>query len=375
MRHVLRPGAVGACPRLRAYGLAVAVAGCLMADPASAALGPQLISEFDPATARVAVAPARRLTMAIAAPAIRPLRLAQVWGRQRPRVSRGFFGGGSDTPIFRPKMSAAPTAMRVKRLAPAFAPRNPSGVWITGFGPSGDTAYPSNTPPGLRPAYSVAPIHALRTVCVRLCDGYYWPISSNSSQSRLSRDAETCESSCGSPARLYLQQDLGSDVAGMRDLSGKPYKKLDTAFLYRKKYDPACRCKAEPWASTEASRHEEYALQQGSGADSGESTGSYEVIAGDYAPERAQELETASILDAAAVDAIEAANESTGGPARRRVFPDRIAVATSASPATKSITVRSAAGTKVFRPRPRKTVQNLGQPYVLGRKTVRVVSP
>ena len=341
MRHVLRPGAVGACPRLRAYGLAVAVAGCLMADPASAALGPQLISEFDPATARVAVAPARRLTMAIAAPAIRPLRLAQVWGRQRPRVSRGFFGGGSDTPIFRPKMSAAPTAMRVKRLAPAFAPRNPSGVWITGFGPSGDTAYPSNTPPGLRPAYSVAPIHALRTVCVRLCDGYYWPISYSAPRSRFYHDANVCQSSCAGEARLFHYPTSGGSIEDAVDQTGRVYGRLANAYRYRKALVEGCACKPAPWSEAEVIRHERYALAEKAAAPSrvaGTSADASAAGPGGLLLD-AGETRHAGIGPAAGVDDQRAAN---GAAVEARPEPRRRAAAASEKPASRRIADRPA---------------------------------
>ncbi|MEZ5773354.1 MAG: DUF2865 domain-containing protein [Hyphomicrobiaceae bacterium] len=100
----------------------------------------------------------------------------------------------------------------------------------------------------------------VRTVCVRLCDGYYWPVSDFASQSRVRRDSDVCESSCDAEARLYVQPTLGSDPEDMRDLSGKPYKKLKSAFLYRKRYLPECRCRPEPWSQSELIRHEEYAI-------------------------------------------------------------------------------------------------------------------
>ena len=44
----------------------------------------------------------------------------------------------------------------------------------------------------------------LRTVCVRLCDGGFFPISNSASRGHLSRDADICRSRCSGPeARLY----------------------------------------------------------------------------------------------------------------------------------------------------------------------------
>ena len=50
---------------------------------------------------------------------------------------------------------------------------------------------------------------SLRTVCVRLCDGYYFPISFSTSRERLAQDSKTCESRCGSEGRLFVHRNPG----------------------------------------------------------------------------------------------------------------------------------------------------------------------
>lgn len=102
---------------------------------------------------------------------------------------------------------------------------------------------------------------AYRTVCVRLCDGYYWPVSNSASMSQVRRDADTCEQSCSTPAKLFYQTDGGADPIRMRDLEGNAYRKLKTAFRYRKQFSPECRCHPDPWAESERIRHEEYAME------------------------------------------------------------------------------------------------------------------
>lgn len=99
-----------------------------------------------------------------------------------------------------------------------------------------------------------------RTMCVRLCDGYYFPISFSATRDRLARDAKTCESSCGGQARLFVYRNPGADVEDMVDLRGQPYQQLSTAFLYRTEYVPACRCKPNPWDAEAQQRHRMYAL-------------------------------------------------------------------------------------------------------------------
>jgi hypothetical protein len=99
-----------------------------------------------------------------------------------------------------------------------------------------------------------------RTVCVRLCDGYYWPMSYATTPAGFERERQKCESSCGSPARLYRGR-TGSEIDDMEDQNGQPYRRLKNAFLYRTQYDAACRCKAEPWSKEATDRHKMYALE------------------------------------------------------------------------------------------------------------------
>ncbi|NJO23975.1 MAG: DUF2865 domain-containing protein [Sphingomonadales bacterium] len=99
-----------------------------------------------------------------------------------------------------------------------------------------------------------------RTVCVRLCDGYYWPMSYATTQAGFERERQKCESSCGSPARLYRGR-TGSEIDDMEDQNGQPYRRLKNAFLYRTQYDAACRCKPEPWSKEATDRHKMYALE------------------------------------------------------------------------------------------------------------------
>jgi hypothetical protein len=98
-----------------------------------------------------------------------------------------------------------------------------------------------------------------RTVCVRLCDGYYWPISFATGRDAFDRDSKTCKKSCESPAALYYYPNPGGEPEDMVGLDGKPYKSLDTAFVYRANYDASCKCRPHPWEAEAAERHRRYA--------------------------------------------------------------------------------------------------------------------
>ena len=99
-----------------------------------------------------------------------------------------------------------------------------------------------------------------RTVCVRLCDGYFWPISFATTDDNFKRDRQACEKSCGSPAKLYVYRNPGGDIEDMRDLDGQPYTRLKTANLFRTTYQASCKCKADPWEQEAKDQHRLYAL-------------------------------------------------------------------------------------------------------------------
>ncbi|WP_319413985.1 DUF2865 domain-containing protein [uncultured Cohaesibacter sp.] len=93
--------------------------------------------------------------------------------------------------------------------------------------------------------YDIPQIGTYRTVCVRSCDGFFFPISFSTTQSGFERDAQMCQSSCpGSDAQLYVYRNPGETSDEMVSLSGQPYQALETAYLYKKQYVQGCSCQA-----------------------------------------------------------------------------------------------------------------------------------
>ena len=92
--------------------------------------------------------------------------------------------------------------------------------------------------------FNAVPFATYRTVCVRLCDGYYFPISFSTLPNHFQRDAEACQSKCAAPAQLYYYQNPGGAVDQMQAFeSNDKYTRLRTAFLYRKEFVSGCSCK------------------------------------------------------------------------------------------------------------------------------------
>ncbi|KRA52939.1 DUF2865 domain-containing protein [Devosia sp. Root635] len=89
----------------------------------------------------------------------------------------------------------------------------------------------------------------VRTVCVRLSDGYFWPISYSTLPDFVGNDAMTCQQSCPTTAvDLYFYDNPGQEPEQMRNQYGEPYTALPTAFRYRDELDtsPSASCKVAP---------------------------------------------------------------------------------------------------------------------------------
>jgi hypothetical protein len=95
-----------------------------------------------------------------------------------------------------------------------------------------------------------------RTLCVRTCDGYYFPISFSTVSSHFAADEQACRARCpGTDAVLYTHRNPGQESEDMVSLAGEPYSVLPTAFRYRSEYDRGCTCgrvAASPPAVAEA---------------------------------------------------------------------------------------------------------------------------
>jgi Protein of unknown function (DUF2865) len=94
---------------------------------------------------------------------------------------------------------------------------------------------------------------SFRTICVRSCDGFYFPISYATTSDRFHDDDQTCQRMCpATEVSLYSYHNPGEEVAQAVSLNGRLYAELPAAFSYRKALNPACSCRrpGESWAET-----------------------------------------------------------------------------------------------------------------------------
>lgn len=110
-----------------------------------------------------------------------------------------------------------------------------------------EAAY-SATPPSI----GMLPTGNVRTLCVRTCDGGFFPISSQTSAMNFARDAVQCQQMCpGTETELFFHAPERTETVDMVSaVTGMPYRDLPNAFLYRSRRtdaEPSCSCNLQQY--------------------------------------------------------------------------------------------------------------------------------
>jgi Protein of unknown function (DUF2865) len=104
-----------------------------------------------------------------------------------------------------------------------------------------------------------------RTVCVRSCDGAYFPVSFATVPARFPDDDKTCKQLCpAAEATLYSYRNPGEDMNQAVSVNGQPYSALPNAFKFRSEFNPSCSCKAagQTWSDALKSVDDKDAVAQ-----------------------------------------------------------------------------------------------------------------
>jgi hypothetical protein len=87
---------------------------------------------------------------------------------------------------------------------------------------------------------------SFQTMCVRACDGAYFPVSSHASPLDFRRDAQVCSMMCpGTATELYYHPLLSESADMLSAETGHPYEDLDNAYRFRTTKPgskPECGC-------------------------------------------------------------------------------------------------------------------------------------
>jgi hypothetical protein len=137
-----------------------------------------------------------------------------------------------------------------QQQAAAAQPQRSGGIMESLFGsrsvfaPGGGNS--SEPPP------PTAPSGTFRTVCVRTCDGFFYPISAATNPGRFAEDEKACRQSCpAADVQLYSHRNPGEDINQAVSVSSQqPYTALPNAFRYRTALDQSCSCRrpGESWS-------------------------------------------------------------------------------------------------------------------------------
>jgi len=142
----------------------------------------------------------------------------------------------------------------------AAAARGPGNFIDSLFGNNNNNTLP---PPS---ADFGAPSGTFRTVCVRTCDGGYFPVSFATYQQRFQDDERTCKALCpATEATLFTYRNPGEDINQAVSIGGQPYTSLPNAFKFRTEFNPSCACKAagQTWSEALKSVDDRAGVEQG----------------------------------------------------------------------------------------------------------------
>ncbi len=116
-------------------------------------------------------------------------------------------------------------------------------------------------------------------VCVRSCDGGFFPVSYSANRMRYQELGELCQAMCPNVETQLFTMAFGREVEkSVAASDGRPYSALPNAGRFRTKYDPACTCKKAEQSWSEALGNAERLLGRDSRRD--------QIVT----PERAAEL-------------------------------------------------------------------------------------
>ncbi|MEP9351247.1 DUF2865 domain-containing protein [Xanthobacter sp. KR7-225] len=103
-----------------------------------------------------------------------------------------------------------------------------------------------------------------KTVCVRTCDGFFFPMANYSSPGRFAQDEALCKRLCPA-AETQLFTIPGDDIRNATNVAGVSYMSMPNALRYRKELVPSCTCRApgQSWAQALSGLEDKTTLRKG----------------------------------------------------------------------------------------------------------------
>lgn len=83
-----------------------------------------------------------------------------------------------------------------------------------------------------------------KTLCVRTCDGYFFPLSYSIRKDQVAYDVARCSEICpAAETELYVYRNPGGDQSSMMSLAGNLYSEQPFAYRYKSEYVEGCSCR------------------------------------------------------------------------------------------------------------------------------------
>lgn len=174
------------------------------------------------------------------------------------RLRSGGFGGAERENQRRSVIAALAQNNCGPQYAAAARNGGPGGFMENLFGNNNTLPPPS--------AELAAPSGTFRTVCVRTCDGGYFPVSFATYQQRFQDDERTCKALCpATEATLFTYRNPGEDINQAVSINGQSYTSLPNAFKFRTEFNASCACKAagQTWSEALKSVDDRAGIEQG----------------------------------------------------------------------------------------------------------------
>ncbi|HYA06607.1 MAG TPA: DUF2865 domain-containing protein [Xanthobacteraceae bacterium] len=118
----------------------------------------------------------------------------------------------------------------------------------------------------LNPNGDGAPSGTYHTVCVRSCDGYYFPISYSTLPTHFAEDQLTCQRECpAADVALYSFRNPGEGMDQAVSTGGQLYTTLPNAYRYRTALIAGCSCRrpGQSWADALKNADDSSTLESG----------------------------------------------------------------------------------------------------------------
>lgn len=144
----------------------------------------------------------------------------------------------------------------------AYCRNQPRGFFDQLFGNSGNSQ--PDIPLEAPPTEDQTPRGGSQAICVRTCDGGFFPLNYSARNGNLETLGELCTALCPNVEVSLYTRNPDNDVGTALGADGTPYRDLQNAFKFQKSYDSSCTCKAkgESWVQALSQSDAEHLLGQ-----------------------------------------------------------------------------------------------------------------